>query len=351
MKIIGCETHAVTVNFEDMMSGTHVVLRLKTDQGIEGVAYVSRVGPRNIRAMALVMEAMVESLTGLDPSNIEEIYRKLFGTALGAPVSGLELRAASAIDVACWDLKGKAVEQPVYKLMGGFRDTLPISANWALMPGAPKDKLQAHLENLVARGFRAVKAPCGFATLPVAIDHVKFIRSVVGPDVKIIVDLNFQTSVKQALHFARETEEVDLYWIEDPVAFHDYEGMAEVRAGTKQNITAGEVYQHPHEFKWLLERRCSDNVMIDQDLGLTGFLKIAHMAQAYGCPVINHLAPEALAHPIAAVPNGLIVGLVPWGQPLFTEPMKVVDGNLVMSNAPGLGLTLDEDVLRKCVVN
>jgi L-alanine-DL-glutamate epimerase-like enolase superfamily enzyme len=107
MKITGCETHAVTVNFEGAMSGTHVVLRLKTDQGIEGIAYVSRVGPRNIRAMALVMEAMVESLAGLDPTNTEQIYRKRFGASLGAPVSGLELRAASAIDVACWDLKGR----------------------------------------------------------------------------------------------------------------------------------------------------------------------------------------------------------------------------------------------------
>lgn len=350
MKFTGCETHAVTVNFEGAMSGTHVVLRLKTDQGIEGVAYVSRVGPRNIRAMALVIEAMVESLAGLDPSNTEEIYRKVFGPSLGAPVSGLELRAASAIDVACWDLKGKAVDQPIWKLMGGFRDRLPISANWALMPGPPKDKLQAHLENLVSRGFKAVKCPLGFATMDAAIDHVKFVRAVVGPDVKIIVDLNFQHTVKSALHFARETEEVDLYWIEDPVAFHDYDGMAEVRAKAKQNVTCGEVFQFQHEFKWLLEKRGSDNVMIDQDLGLTGFLKVAHMAQAYGCPVINHLAPEALSHPIAAVPNGLIVGLVPWGQPLFTEQLQVEDGNLVMSHAPGLGLTLDEDVLKKCAI-
>lgn len=350
MKITGCETHAVSVNFEGVMQGTHVVLRLRTDQGIEGVSYVSRVGPRNIRAMALVIEAMVESIAGLDPSNTEDIHRKLFGASLGAPVSGLELRAASAIDVACWDLKGKAVGQPVWKLMGGFRDRLPVSANWALMPGAPKDKLQVHLENLLARGFRAVKAPCGFATLPAAIEHVTFIRAVVGPEVKIIVDLNFQHTVKSALRFARETEEVDLYWIEDPVAFHDYDGMAEVRAGARQPITAGEVYQHPHEFKWLLERQGCDNVMIDQDLGLTGFLKIAHMAQAYGRPVVNHLAPEALSHPIAAVPNGLIVGLVPWGQPMFTEPMKIEDGNLVIPSAPGLGLTLAEDVLRSCAI-
>jgi L-alanine-DL-glutamate epimerase-like enolase superfamily enzyme len=351
MKITGCETHAVTVNFEGAMSGTHVILRLKTDQGIEGIAYASRVGPRSIRPLAMLMEGMVEGLIGKDPSDTEAIARQVFGSSLGAPVSGLELRAASTIDVACWDLKGKAVNQPVYKLMGGFRDRLPISANWALMPGQDKDKLARHLEDLMSRGFRAVKAPCGFATVAASVDHVKFIRSVVGPEVKIIVDLNFAHTVKSALRFARESEEADLFWIEDPVAFHDYDGMAEVREKAKQNVTCGEVFQFQHQFRWLLEKRCSDNVMIDQDLGLTGFLKVAHMAQAYGCPVINHLSPEALSHPIAAVPNGLIVGLVPWGQPLFTEQMRVENGDLVMSSAPGLGLILDEDVLKRCAIN
>jgi L-alanine-DL-glutamate epimerase-like enolase superfamily enzyme len=257
----------------------------------------------------------------------------------------------SAIDVACWDIKGKALGQPVHRLMGGYRDRLPISANWRLMPGGTPDDLAAHIASLLQRGFRALKCPVGFAPLDTAIAHVKFVRACAGPDVKIIVDGNFQWTAKQALRFARETEEADLYWIEDPVAHHDYAGMAEVTAATKQSICAGEVYQQPHQFRWLIEGRCSDYVMIDQDLGLTGFLKVAHMAETYGCPVINHLAPEVLSQAIAAVPNGLIVGLVPWGQPLFTEKMRVEDGDLVMPQGPGLGLTLDEDVLRSCAID
>jgi L-alanine-DL-glutamate epimerase-like enolase superfamily enzyme len=90
--------------------------------------------------------------------------------------------------------------------------------------------------------------------------------------------------------------------------------------------------------------------MIDQDLGLTGFLKVAKMAGARGCPVVNHLAPEVLSHGVAALSNGLIVGLVPWGQPLFTERMKVENGELVMPTGPGLGVTLDESVLKSCAV-
>jgi L-alanine-DL-glutamate epimerase-like enolase superfamily enzyme len=317
---------------------------------VEGISYVSRVTPANGKPLRLLIEAMVEALVGQDPTRTEAIYARLFKGQLGAPISGLELRAASAIDVACWDIRGKVLGQPVHRLMGGYRDRLLVSANWRLMPGGAPDDLAAHIENLLARGFRALKCPVGFAALDTAIAHVKFVRECAGPNVKIIVDGNFQWTVKQALRFARETEEADLYWIEDPVPHHDYAGMREITGKATQSICAGEVYQHPHQFRQLLEGRCSDYVMIDQDLGLTGFLKIAHMAEAFGCPVINHLAPEVLSHAIAAVPNGLVVGLVPWGQPLFTDPMRIEDGDLVMPNAAGLGLTLDEDVLKSCAI-
>ena len=349
MKIIGCAVSAVSVNFEGVMAGTHVVLRLRTDTDLEGISYVSRVNPRTMKPLVLLIEALVESLIG-QPADTEAVYARLFKPVLGAPISGLELRAASAIDVALWDIKGKAADQPLWKLMGGYRDRVPISANWRLMPGSAPEVIAAHLEDLIGRGFRAVKCPVGFAPLQTAIDHVRFVRSCIGPDIRIIVDGNFQWSLKDALHFARETEALDLYWIEDPVPYHDYAGMAQVTKSVKQRICAGEVFQQLHEFRWLMERGCCDYVMIDQDLGLTGFLKVAHMAEAYGLPVVNHLAPEVLSHAIAALPNGLIVGLVPWGQPLFTEPMKVEDGDLIMPNGPGLGLTFDEDVLLRCRV-
>jgi L-alanine-DL-glutamate epimerase-like enolase superfamily enzyme len=177
------------------------------------------------------------------------------------------------------------------------------------------------------------------------------VRQCAGPQMKIIVDGNFRWSVEEALRFARETEECDLYWIEDPVASHDLDGLRHITDTIQQHTCAGEVFQHLHEFRWLLERACSDYVMIDQDLGLTGFHQIARIANVYGCPVVNHLAPEVLSHAVAAAPNGLIVGLVPWGQPLFTEGMKIENGELVMPQAPGLGLTLNEDVLRSCAIS
>jgi len=350
MKISSCETVAVTVNFEGVMSGTHVVLRLRTDEGLEGISYVSRLAPQTVAPMRLLIEMLVERVKGEDPSRTEALYAWLYKGALGASPSGMELRAASAVDVAAWDIKGKALGLPVHRLMGGFRDRMPVSANWRLQPGGDPAALATHIQDLLARGFRALKCPVGFAPLDEAIAHVIFVRACAGPGVRIIVDGNFQWSLKDALRFARATEDADLYWIEDPVASHDFAGMTQVTAAIKQRVCAGEVYQQPQEFRRLLEGRCSDYVMIDQDVGLTGFQKIAHLAEIFGCPVVNHLAPEVLCQALAGVPNGLIVGMVPWGQPLFNEPMQIEDGDLVLPQGPGLGLTLNDDMLKRCAI-
>src|SRR5262245_22851438 len=145
MKIQSGETQAVSVNFEGVMPGTHIVLRLRSDTGIEGVSYVSRVNARNQQPLKLLIDAMVASVIGMDATDTDALYTHLYKPMLGAPVSGLELRAASAIDVAAWDIKGKALGQPVYRLLGGARDRVPISANWRLMPGGAREIGRAHV--------------------------------------------------------------------------------------------------------------------------------------------------------------------------------------------------------------
>jgi L-alanine-DL-glutamate epimerase-like enolase superfamily enzyme len=350
MKITGCETAAVRVNFESVMPGTHIVLRLRTAEGVEGVSYVSRVNVRNLKPLRLLIEHFAASVVGQDATDIPALCRQLYQPALGAPVAGLELRAASAVEIAAWDIRGKTLQQPVHRLLGGTRTQVPVSANWQLMPGQDPTVLEAHIGNLIERGFQAMKCPVGRSPLDQAIAHVRHVRRCAGPAVKIIVDGNFAWSVEQALQFARATEDCGLYWVEDPVAPHDLAGLKQVTDTIAQRTCAGEVFQHLHEFRALIDGRCSRNVMIDQDIGLTGFMQVAGMAEAAGCPVVNHLAPEVLLHGVAAAPNGLIVGLVPWAQPLFAEPLRVKDGLLTLPQTPGLGLTLDEDVLKRCAV-
>ena len=341
MKITGCETFAVRVMYEETVRGVHVVLRLRTDEGIEGVSYVSRLGTDGPRLVPMMIQSFVEQLDGADPMDTEALYERLFSNA-----AGLELRAASAIDVALWDIKGKALGQPVYKLMGAFRNRVPVSANWGVQFGASAEGL-AKARELVGRGFAGLKFRVGGLTPEEAVAQFRALRNEIGNEIKLIVDANQRWSFKEALNIGHAIAEYDPYWIEDPLPHWDYAGLRQVRETLPSQITCGEVFTRLHQHRQMMEARSADIVMIDMDFGLTGFLKVAHLAEAHGLPVHNHLASEIMAHAIAAVPNGLILGFYPWAQPLFQEQAVVENGQYVLSDRPGLGLQLNEAELER----
>jgi L-alanine-DL-glutamate epimerase-like enolase superfamily enzyme len=347
MKIESYDVTPVRVTYDETVSGTHVVLRLRTDDGIEGVSFVSRIGGTNIGPLAQLIAGAAQQLVGEDPLPSEAVYARLYRVGLGGLPSGLEVRAASAIESAAWDIRGKALGQPVWRLLGGFRDRVPVSANWSVQSGPDRATLERRARALLDRGFRAVKFQLGFLDREAGLAHMRLMREIVGPDIKIIVDANFQWTVKHAIAMGHALAEFDPYWLEDPVPAHDVVGLRQVRESVPVRVCAGEVFQNIPQFTRMLAERASDLAMIDLDLGLTGFVKVAHMAEAYGLPVVNHLASEVLCHGIAAVPNGHIVGFYPWAQPLFKTPARVEDGWLCMPHTPGLGLDLDQDALQR----
>jgi L-alanine-DL-glutamate epimerase-like enolase superfamily enzyme len=343
MKITGCSTHVVRVGMDESITGVHIVLRLQTDAGIEGISYITRLHDAAPAALRVV-QLYVERITGMDPLAPEAIVDRLL--LRGRPLPWFEARAASAIDVALWDIRGKAAGQPLWKLMGGFRERVPCYASWRIEPDANLDKVARSAERHVTNGFRAMKCHLGRATLGVATQHMRTLREAVGSDVDIMVDVNQQWSVKQAIAYTRALAPFQPYWLEDATSNVDFGGLRQISEAIEIPTCAGETYFNVASFRPLVEGRCVDIVMVDQDLGLSGALKVAHMAEIYGLKVVPHLATEILAHLIAAVPNGLTVEYYPWAVPLFREVPPVREGQLVFSERPGLGLELDEDALR-----
>src|SRR5262249_31499102 len=130
-----------------------------------------------------------------------------------AQPNGLEARAASAIECAAWDVRGKALGQPVWRLLGGFRQHLPVSANWGAQHGPERETLEQRAHALHELGYRAVKFQVGFLDRATALAHMRLMREIVGPDVRIIVDANQQWTVKQAITMGGALAEYDPYWI------------------------------------------------------------------------------------------------------------------------------------------
>ena len=320
-----------------------VTLELGTDQGLVGIG-LTFFGGAITPALKAAVDALAHLTIGDDPTRVEAIAAKLRRVAGSAGPGGIFSLALSAIDMACWDLKGKAAGHSVCALLGGLRDRIPTYASGALMRPHPLDYLGKAGPRLRDMGFRQMKMQCGSESSPAAsVERVRVVREAIGPDVDLMCDINQLWSVHHAIDVGRRIEPYHLYWLEDPVAHDDFAGLARVADALPTPIAAGEYHYGIMPFRHLLEARSIDVVMIDllRVGGITQWLKVAGMAEAFNLPVVSHLVPEIHVHLVAAVPNGLTVEYMPWSLRLFEEAPSIENGQLVVPKRPGLGLTFD----------
>jgi len=214
----------------------------------------------------------------------------------------------------------------------------------------PVDYLAKAGPRLRDMGFRQMKMQCGSEpTVAASVERVRVVREAVGPDVDLMCDINQLWSVNHAIEVGRRIEPYHLYWLEDPVAHDDYAGLARVADALTTPIAAGEYHYGIVPFRHLLEARSIDIVMIDllRVGGITQWMKVAGMAEAFNLPVVSHLVPEIHVHLVAAIPNGLTVEYMPWTLRLFEETPALEGGQLVVPRKPGLGLAFDQAALKR----
>ena len=326
-----------------------VTLELGTDQGLVGIG-LTFFGGALTAALKAAVNGLASLLVGDDPTQTEAVVAKLRRAAGSSGPGGIFTLALSAIDMACWDLKGKAVGQSVCALLGGLRDRVATYASGALMRPHPVDYLAKAGPRLRDMGFRQMKMQCGSEpTVAASVERVRTMREAIGPDVDLMCDINQLWSVNQAIEVGRRIEDYHLFWLEDPTAHDDFPGLARIADALRAPIAAGEYHYGIVPFRHMLEARSIDVVMIDllRAGGITQWMKIAGMAEAFNLPVVSHLIPEIHVHLIAAIPNGLTVEYMPWTLRLWEETPKIDNGQLVVPKKPGLGLTFDQAAIKK----
>jgi L-alanine-DL-glutamate epimerase-like enolase superfamily enzyme len=338
----------LVVGLPPMDDRQFVTLELGTDEGIEGIGITFFGGPLT-RALREAVEGLGSLIIGDDPIRVEAIADKLWRAASGSGPGGIFTLALSAIDIALWDIKGKALGLPVCTLLGGHRDRVPTYASGVLMRPMPTDYLKEAGPRLVGMGFKQMKTQLGAEpTVAKEIERIRVLREGIGEDIDLMCDINQLWNVNQAIDIGRRIEEYHLFWLEDVVAHDDYQGLARVADALTTPICAGEYHYGIRPFRHMLEARSIDIVMIDllRAGGITQWMKIAGMAQAFNVPVVSHLIPEVHVHLIAAIPHGLTVEYMPWTLRLFEETPALEDGQIVVPQKPGLGLKFDEGALR-----
>ena len=339
--VVGVPTGGATRDF--------VTLELDTDEGIQGIGLTFFGGPLT-RALKEAVDALCELVIGEDPMLVESIVAKLRGAAGGAGPGGIFTLALSPIDMALWDIKGKALGQSVCSLLGGYRDRAPTYASGALMRPMNLEYLAEAGPRLVEMGFRQMKTQMGAEpTVQREVDRMRVLREAIGEDIDLMCDINQLWNVNQAIEVGRRVEEYHLFWLEDVVAHDDYPGLARVADALTTPIAAGEYVYGITPFRHMLEAMSIDIVMIDllRVGGITQWRKVAGMAEAFDLPVVSHLIPEVHVQLVAAVPNGLTVEYMPWSLQLFEDTPAIVDGQMVVPDRPGLGLSFSEDAIRQ----
>jgi L-alanine-DL-glutamate epimerase-like enolase superfamily enzyme len=202
----------------------------------------------------------------------------------------------------------------------------------------------------VQKGFREMKTQMALPGDPVPNDEIRrvsVIREAIGPDIKLMCDINQRWRPEQAIDIGSRVENVGLFWLEDVTTADDFTGLARVTAALNTPIAGGEYLWGITPFRHMIEARSVDIVMVDiaRVGGVTQWMKVAGMAEAFNLPIVSHVMPEILVHVVAACPNGLTVEYMPWMLALYEETPAIENGELVLSDKPGLGLKFDEKAI------
>lgn len=375
MKIADVETFVV-VNPPPFLGGRYFTfVKVTSSEGIVGYgeAYAGTFHPDVVSSMLL--DVAERHLVGHDPFDIERFWRSAYGRGFTLRPDVSLLAVISALEMACWDIVGKTVDQPVYRLLGG-RVQERLRSYTYLYP-EEQDIADVYLDpdlaaqrasEYVARGFTAVKFdPAGPYTvmgghqpslkrIDLSVEFVRKIREAVGSSADILFGTHGQFTASGASRLAARLEPHDPLWFEEPVPPDDVAGMARVAAGTSIPIAAGERLTTKTEFARLLEAGVG---IVQPNLGRAGGIlegkKIAALAESHNAQIAPHLycGPIVGAANIQLAtcsPNFLILeGILDWGgfhADLLTTPITWDDGYVIPPTASGLGVELDEDVAR-----
>jgi len=328
----------------------HVLARVTTADGTEGIGYVVYPRPDLMTAIGAAARELGEHLIGMSVLEPEAAWGKLARRGDWVGPGGLLHCALAPLDIAVWDANGKTLGQPLYRLLGGFRDRLPTYASDGLWVSLSPGELAASAKQHVANGFGAVKLRLGKEAAPeMEARRVQAVRDAVGPDVRIMVDAVESWTVAQARRTGRVLQDAGIAWLEDPVHHSDVAGLADLRRRLEVPIAAGEHLYHLDAFRTLLEARAVDVVILDLARvgGVTPWRKIAGLAQANRVRVCGHVVPEIQVHLLAAVANGHMVEYVPRSAGILRAMPRIERGELEAPQGSGLGLELDDTAVRR----
>ena len=348
LTVKGLRVRAVNVPLErpvktgsgTILTAPLVLVDLETCEGVVGSSYVFCYMPAAMRPVATLV-ANLEAMLAGDAVAPVAIAAKLEQRFRLLGPQGLVGIALAAVDMAAWDAVAKAAAMPLVKLLGGAPRPLAAYNSFGMADVAGVGALA---EESVAAGFRAMKIKIGYPDVRDDVAAIRAVRSVAGEAMVLMADYNQSLSVPEAVRRIRIIDDENIAWIEEPVRADDYAGHATVTREARTAIQIGENWWGPADMAKSIAAGASDLAMPDvmKIGGVTGWLRAAALGQAAGIPVSSHIFPEISAHLLAITPTCHWLEYLDFARPILTDPVKIVDGCVTPSAAPGCGIAWDE---------
>jgi D-arabinonate dehydratase len=363
VKIIAVEAFAISIPLHTAVSDavrriTHrdsLIVRIRTEDGLEGTGFT--LGYDGSLAMVSLVNVIYKPiLEGANALHAEALWADMYRQSIQAGRRGAALRAMSAIDIALWDLRGKAAGMPVKHLLGVHSDSLRCYATGGYYrDGQTPDQLVAEMANYVEQGFSAIKLKVGKLAAHEDAARMRAIRKQLGDGIDILLDANGGwPDSSTAISAMRRLEEYRPYWIEEPVRADNIAAMARIAEALDVPVATGELEATRWAFADLLERKAADILQPDATVcgGVGEWLKIAHMAAAQDIPIAPHYNWDIHTQLSASIPNNLFIEYFIRGSDVkvfdevLANPIYPTNGYITPRNEPGFGIVYREDRLQ-----
>ena len=326
-----------------------VVLRVLTDAGITGWGYTNFAAIEGApRVVQTILEHEVKPvIVGQDPAFPKKIRADLWRALEYQGMQGLTQIALSAVDIAIWDVLGKAAGMPVYKMLGAYRDRMPAYAmcGWYRENDKDHSQYKRTINETLEQGYRAFKVKVGRYGLDDDVERIEVGQKTAGKDIKVMVDANQVFTRPEAIRRGRVYQQLGCFWFEEPLPPYDLEGFSEVARELDMRVATGENLYNKHAFMELLQRKGADVVQPDnrRSGGPTEWMEIGAISDGFGVELASHGGGPVNMNILCAIPNAIYMET--------GGKQNMVNGEVLAPQVPGMSSELSKDHIAKYKVS